>query len=169
MIVQANMSDIRVNICRYLPEELQDIVWRKYVQTHLVEDANSTLCVRRLDIDKYSSMCTKVTVHVKDCVIQMNHLWSSNPVYFGVLMDTIEDRILEDIMSEDNAIMYDVFTTIRKFIDHPSSVVRELLHCPVRANWMSCSSEILRIHHTMNHVGTIHNMMFPHLDVEDID
>lgn len=172
MNTMCDTMQLRVDICRLLSEDLQGVVWEKYIRTHLLVEAKETMARRKLAVDMYTATCETFSATIPGYLDTMIDLWVSNPVYFGVLMYTVEERILEDYMSEDSITLFLVFSCIRDGINggvvEKSALARELLGASSTASSASCSidSETHRICSVMRHVETIHYMMFPYVPVE---
>jgi hypothetical protein len=109
-----NTKDIRYAVSVYLPDELQDMIWRKYHSTHVLPIL-LPIVEERLKNKEYEALLD-TSVHTVDVIIRsLIHFKSTSDIGFNVSMDFVEDRVLDD--SWDNG-LFDMYCTIKDNIHH---------------------------------------------------
>lgn len=153
--------EVRIAMCRHLPDEVQEIIWRKYVKTKVVKEIDVITTPLHHQITTYDVAYENTRDTVKHCVGNMYRLYVNNPLYFAVLLDITEERVLDDIYSSEG--LFTIICHIRRFVSMPSLLAMELLHGPD----FSKMKGIHRLQNIQTEVETINRMMFPYDGMEE--
>jgi hypothetical protein len=109
--------DLRVAMIKVLPDELQEVVWRKYYSDSVIPWLMMNIDLKLHNSD-YEELFTKYHDYVVDIARRLCTLYQQNQLWFNMNMDFTEDRLMDIIFTTEGCEMFDMYQTIRENITH---------------------------------------------------
>jgi hypothetical protein len=117
------MDKLRSAINTQLPDELQEVVWKKYFNTFVCYEVN----LYRNEISIYEGLYEKYC-ELLDKLIQVAlNMFNRSEVEFNMTLDFLEDRLFDDLYNVDGI---GILLTLKNYIKNPYALKIELqTHC----------------------------------------
>lgn len=153
------IMQVRIDMCRKLPEELQFKIWKDYVTQHVRDEIETFTNPIYVYLELYHKSYDNLKLLVEQFVHEMYLLYTNNAFYLAILIDMIEERVFDSVYNEEMSQLLDMIHKIRTYIRMPTLLVQEII--------LSSEFSMSKLSSIKENIKILNRMMFPYHHEEE--